>query len=240
MRPCCLPPGIYYPITAQTATQSRTIWLVTMTAFITHCWKSTRPDLIGLLACACLLWGQPETVRAQSPTAEITLFKLERADDAILLSATVNFELSAAVEEALLKGVAMVFVAEADVLRERWYWTNKKVASTERHMRLAYQPLTRRWRLNVAPGLITNAGLGLVLNQNFEALPDALAAVQRLSRWKIADVSDLDLEQRHLVEFRFRLDLSQLPRPFQIGMLGQTDWNISVSSSQLLALENTK
>ncbi len=134
----------------------------------------------------------------------------------------------------------MVFVAEADVLRERWYWTNKKVASTERHMRLAYQPLTRRWRLNVASGLITNAGLGLVLNQNFEALPDALAAVQRLSRWKIADVSDLDLEQRHLVEFRFRLDLSQLPRPFQIGMLGQTDWNISVSSSQLLALENTK
>ena len=179
-------------------------------------------------------------MRAQSPTAEISLFKLERADDAILLSATVNFELSAAVEEALLKGVAMVFVAEADVLRERWYWTNKKVASTERHMRLAYQPLTRRWRLNVASGLITNAGLGLVLNQNFEALPDALAAVQRLSRWKIADVSDLDLEQRHLVEFRFRLDLSQLPRPFQIGMLGQTDWNISVSSSQLLALENTK
>jgi len=211
-----------------------------MTAFITHCWKSTRPELIGLLACSCLLCGQPETARAQSPTTEITLFKLERSDDSLLLTATVNFELSTAVEDALLKGVAMVFVAEADVLRERWYWTNKKVASAERHMRLAYQPLTRRWRLNVAPGPIANAGLGLVLNQNFETLPDALAALQRLSRWKIADVSDLDFGQRYLVEFRFRLDLAQLPRPFQIGMLGQTDWNISAATGQALVLENAK
>jgi len=110
----------------------------------------------------------------------------------------------------------------------------------ERHMRLAYQPLTRRWRLNVASGLITNAGLGMALNQNFETLPDALAAVQRLSRWKIADVSEIDLEQRHLVEFRFRLDVSQLPRPLQIGTLGQTDWDISVSSLRPLILESAK
>lgn len=134
----------------------------------------------------------------------------------------------------------MIFVAEADVFRERWYWTNKKVVSAERHMRLAYQPLTRRWRLNVASGLITNAGLGVALNQNFEALPDALAAVQRLSRWRIADISELDLEQRHLVEFRFRLDMSQLPRPFQIGTLGQADWNIVGSSRQPLVLESGK
>jgi hypothetical protein len=134
----------------------------------------------------------------------------------------------------------MIFVAEADVFRERWYWTNKKVASAERHMRLAYQPLTRRWRLNVASGLITTAGLGVALNQYFESLPDALAAVQRLSRWKIADASEFDIEQRHLVEFRFRLDMSQLPRPFQIGTLGQTDWNISVTSSQTLVLDSSK
>ena len=134
----------------------------------------------------------------------------------------------------------MVFVAEADVFRERWYWTNKKMVSAERHMRLAYQPLTRRWRLNVASGLITNAGLGVALNQNFETLPDALAAVQRLSRWRIADISEFDIQQRHLVEFRFRLDMSQLPRPFQIGTLGQVDWNIAASSRQPLVLESGK
>lgn len=211
-----------------------------MTAFITHYLKNARLDLIGLLACLLLFWGYSGATQAQSTTTEITLFKLEHTDDALLLTASVKFELSAAVEEALLKGVAMIFVAEADVLRERWYWMNKKVASAERHMRLAYQPLTRRWRLNVGSGVITAAGLGLALNQNFETLADALLAVQRLSRWKIADVAELDLEQRHLVEFRFRLDMSQLPRPFQIGMLGQNDWNISVSTIQPLLLESGK
>lgn len=219
---------------------SRTIQSVTMTAFITHCLRNARLDLIGLLAGACLVWGLPGLARAEAPMTEVSRLRFERAGEAVLLSAAVKFELPAAVEEALLKGIPMVFVAEADVFRERWYWTNKKVLSAERHMRLAYQPLTRRWRLNVASGLITNAGLGVALNQNFEALSDALAALQRLSRWKIADISELDLEQRHLVEFRFRLDMSQLPRPFQIGTLGQTDWNISVSSSQALVLESGK
>ncbi|NDP39493.1 MAG: DUF4390 domain-containing protein [Rhodoferax sp.] len=199
--------------------------------------RNARLDLIGLLACTCLVWGSAGDAWAQTSAAEISSIKIERADDAIVLSANVQFELSRAVEEALLKGVAMIFVAEADILRERWYWTNKKVAHAERHMRLAYQPLTRRWRLNVSSGQITHAGSGLALNQTFDALPDALAAVQRLSRWKIAAVSDLDLEQRHLVEFRFGLDVFQLPRPLQIGTLGQTDWEISAFSRQPLMLE---
>ena len=208
-----------------------------MTAFITHCLRNARLDLIGLLACTCLVWGSAGPARAQTRPAEISSVKVERAGDAIVLSASVQFDLSTAVEDALLKGVAMIFVAEADVLRERWYWTNKKVVHAERHMRLAYQPLTRRWRLNVASGQITNAGLGLALNQNFDTLPDALAAVQRLSRWKIAEVSDIDPEQRYLIEFRFGLDVFQLPRPLQIGTLGQTDWDISVFSRQALTLE---
>ena len=211
-----------------------------MTAFITHYLKNARLDLIGLLACVFVSWGYSGATQAQPATTEITLFKLERTDDAVLLTANVKFELSTAVEDALLKGVAMIFVAQADVLRERWYWANKKVASAERRMRLAYQPLTRRWRLNVDSGEISPTGLGLALNQNFETLADALAAVQRLSRWKIADLAQIDLNQSHLVEFRFRLDLSELPRPFQIGMLGQNDWNISVATIQPLILESDK
>ncbi len=211
-----------------------------MTAFITHCLRNARLDRVGLLLCACLLAAYGALARAEPAQTEISALRLERDGDGIVLTANVKFELAAAVQEALFKGVPMVFVAEVDIFRERWYWTNKKVVSAQRHMRLAYQPLTRRWRLNVASGLITQAGLAVALNQNFDALADALAAVQRLSRWKIADVADLDLEQRHLVEFRFGMDMSQLPRPFQIGTLGQTDWNISVSSSQPLLMDSAK
>ena len=211
-----------------------------MMAFITHYWKNARFNLIALLVGACLVGACPGSARAQSSAAEISLLKFERDGDAVLLTANIKFDLSSAVEQALLKGVAMIFVAQADVLRDRWYWTNQKMSHVERHMRLAYQPLTRRWRLNVTSGQTTAAGLGLALNQNFDSLPDALAAVQRLSRWRIADVAELDLEQRYFVDFRFRLDISQLPRPFQIGTLGQSEWDISASSRQVLRLEGAK
>ena len=186
-----------------------------------------------LLVCTLAAW-------AQGQQAEIPRMQVEREGDALLLSANVKFDLPAAVEDALLKGVAVVFLAEAEVMRERWYWTNKRVAGAERHMRLAYQPLTRRWRLNVAPGQITNLGLGLALSQNFDNLADALAVVQRLSRWKIATMSELDPEQRHVVNFKFQLDVAQLPRPLQIGTVGDSDWNIAVSISQPLAAEVQK
>ncbi len=213
---------------------------MTTTASITRCLKSVRLDLIGLLACVWLLAGLAPPVHAQTAPAAITALTLERSGDEILLTANVRFELSAVLEEALQKGVPMIFVAQADIFRQRWYWTNKRVASAERQMRLAYQPLTRRWRLNVSTAEMASTGLGVALNQYFDSLPDALTAVQRLSRWKIADIAELDLDQKHQVEFRFQLDLSQLPRPFQIGMAGQTDWTIAASSSQALVLENSR
>lgn len=213
---------------------------VTMTAFITHSLKSASLDLIRLLLCLSLLTWGVESARSQTVAPEVLQLRVERVDEGIYLSATLKFELPNAVEDALLKGVGMFFVAEASVLQDRWYWTRKKVAAVERHMRLMYQPLTRRWRLSVASGMITNAGLAMALNQNFETLAEALLTMQRLSRWKIADVSVLDPEQRYVTEFTFRLDASQLPRPLQIGVLGQSDWAISLSASQPLVWDASK
>lgn len=211
-----------------------------MMAFITHCWRSARLEFAVLLACACLACGVPVAARAEPNGAEVSALRLERTADDILLSATVRFDLPATVEEALLKGMPVFFVAQASVFRERWYWADKKVSSAERHMRLVYHPLTRRWRLSVASGLISNSGQGVALNQNFDALEDALAAVRRVSGWKIAEVADIDPGSRQRVEFLFHLDVSQLPRPLQIGVLGQSDWNISTTASARLALENLK
>lgn len=208
-----------------------------MTAFITHCFKNARLDFMMRWVCAGLLLGWSVAAPAQSRLAEVGPLRIERQDDAVVLSTQVDFELSAAVEDALHRGVAIFFVAEVDLLRERWYWTNKRVTHVERHMRLTYQPLTRRWRLNVASGKITSTGLGVALSQNFDALNDALVAIQRLSRWKIADMSELNAVDSYWLEFSFRLDASQLPRPLQIGTLGQSDWIISASTSQPLVVE---
>jgi Domain of unknown function (DUF4390) len=177
-------------------------------------------------------------VLAEPPPAEITLLRVERADEGVLLSAKIRFDLPSVIDDALAKGIPMFFVAEVVLFRDRWYWYDKQMAVHERHMRLSYQPLTRRWRLVVSPTPIGNSGLAL--GQTFETREEALAAVQRISHWKIADAAGIDRDERYNVDFRFRLDVSQLPRPFQIGAVGQDDWNISVMRNQRVAVESAR
>jgi Domain of unknown function (DUF4390) len=207
--------------------------------FFTRYFKSALFKRASRWCLCCLLLLVAGAAFAQNLT-EITQLKVERADDDILLSAQMQFDIPAAVEDALVKGIPMVFVAEADVLRERWYWYDKKVATAQRHMRLAYQPLTRRWRLNINVGSGAAAPVGLALNQSLDTLAQAMTVIKRISRWKIADAADLDPTVKYKVEFRYRLDLGQLPRPFQIGALGQSEWDIAASNVLPLSLENIK
>ncbi|WP_025569416.1 MULTISPECIES: DUF4390 domain-containing protein [unclassified Variovorax] len=194
--------------------------------------------LAWALLLTCLL---PIAVAQGRVVPSVTQMRLEQADDGVYLTAAVQFELPSLVEEVLDKGIAIYFVAEAEVFQERWYWTDRKVAQVTRHMRLAYQPLTRRWRLNVSPVPITGAaGFGVSLNQNFDSLADAMDAVKRVGRLRLGDVAEVGDEPLHQVVFRFRLDTSQLPRPFQIGVVGQADWNIVAERSAKLALEKQR
>lgn len=189
-------------------------------------------------ALALAVWLMAAGGAVHADGAEITQLRLERTEEGVLLSASVQFELPPVVEDALQKGIPMFFVADAVLLRDRWYWYDKQVVEVSRHMRLSYQPLTRRWRVQVSHQPIGNTGLAL--GQTFDTRDEALAVLARISGWKIAEPSEIDNEARYSVEFRWRLDVSQLPRPFQIGAVGQSDWNLSASRSQRLALESPR
>lgn len=218
------------------------------TASFTHCCKNRRIEFFKvrwLVLAACVLVAvlgllAPAAWATPPATAEVDELRLERSEEGIYLSAALQFDLPELAEDALYKGIPMFFVADAVVLRDRWYWSDRQVAETARYFRLSYQPLTRRWRLNISPVPFTNSGLGVVLGQNFDNYADALASIQRISHWKIAESSDIDSTAMHTVHFRFRLDMSQLPRPFQIGVAGRTGWNLLASSSQRLGAESAK
>ena len=222
-------------------------WVNTTVSF-TPCLKNKPADRaasrlaawLGALLLAVWLGWFPAPAAAQAPLTEITQLRLERSGDSIYLNAAVQFELPALVEEVLDKGIAIYFVADAELYRERWYWTDQKMAQVSRHMRLAYQPLTRRWRLNVSPVPITNAGFGATLNQNFDTLADALDAVKRIGRLRMGEVAEIGDDPVHAVQFRFRLDTTQLPRPFQIGVAGQADWNITAERTAKLTVEKSR
>ena len=61
-----------------------------------------------------------------------------------------------------------------------------------------------------------------------------MAAIQRISRWKILDVAQLSSNSGVFVQLRFRVDLSALPRPLQIGALGRSGWNLQLARTQVL------
>ncbi|AVP58955.1 DUF4390 domain-containing protein [Pulveribacter suum] len=176
-----------------------------------------------------LAGGMPGSAAAAQQHGEITDMRVERTPEGLLLSAAWRLDLPSLVETALYQGIAMHFVAEAQVLRPRWYWSDRMVARATRYLRLSYQPLTRRWRLVQASSAQDLTGLGMALGQSFDELPEALAAMQRLARWKIAEADELDDERMYEVSFQFRLDTSQLPRPLQFGTLGKPGWAVALA-----------
>jgi hypothetical protein len=164
-----------------------------------------RSNQLKLAKMLMLTFAAIQTSQAAGPegfaAASISVIQVERVDGAIHLNAQLAFELPAAIEDVLLKGIPLIFVAEAEVRRDRWYWYDKKLIAATRHMRLAYQPLTRRWRLNITNGFGTNGlggGLGGGLPQYFDTLTEAMSKVQRINRWRIVELTELDPEALHV------------------------------------------
>lgn len=171
---------------------------------------------LTLLLCS-LGAGQAQ---AQAQGADLALLQLQRQEGELTLDFDVRVTLPKAVEDAMQRGVPVYFVAEATLLRSRWYWRDERVARVQRSWRVAYQPLTSTWRV----------GFG-GFNQSFQTLGEALTVVSRSSRWKLAELSQLDPDARHYLEFSYRLDNAQLPSPLQLGLGAQADWVLGVERS---------
>lgn len=201
-------------------------------------WAGGRLRAIGgrlLRAWLCAMsvaLALPAIAQANDGSAEVGPLRFEREDGQLLVSAQVSLQLSPEVHDALLKGIAITFVAEAELARNRWYWYDKPLVTAMRYMRLSYQPLTRRWRLVVSAQPFSQQASTAALGQNFDSLDDALGALRRIARWRIAPLSELDPDAQHNVTLRLRLDQASLPRPFQLGTVTLEQWRIGASRNQ--------
>jgi hypothetical protein len=171
-----------------------------------------RAFVARLLLALALATGLAPAARAQG--VELTTLEAHRTDGEVTLEFAARLTLTRSVEDALQRGVPMHFVAQASLYRSRWYWRDERVARVTRQWRLSYQPLTATWRV----------GLG-ALGQSFGSLSEALAVISRAS-WRLTDAAGLEPDSRHYIEFSYRLDATQLPRPLQIGL--GNDWTLGV------------
>ena len=189
-----------------------------MTAFITRCWKS-RPEgpggLARRVALLCLLF----LIAVQSARAaeiEVKHAEIVSGEESYLLEAEFGITLSQRLEEVVSHGVPLYFIAELELTRTRWFWVDEHVAGRKQTWRLAYHALTRQYRLSSG-----------ALHQNLATLEEALGVLARLRSWPVADKDVLKAGEPYNAALRLKLDLSQLPKPLQVGAIGNKDWNIT-------------
>ena len=184
--------------------------------------RASRAAAAWLVLVGCVLALLTAGAPARAAESELISFDLVHNDDGLMLSYAVNIELSRSVDEALGKAVPLFFVAEAEVFRNRFYWRDQRVSQAVRRWRIVFQPLTSTYRVTFDGGL----------SQNYPTRAEAFAAIGRSARWKIAEPGQIEDGSRHYVEFSYRLDTAQLPRPMQISIGGQADWTLSVQRTQ--------
>jgi hypothetical protein len=165
-----------------------------------------------------LLAGQSGQIRADERIGIISV-ALEPASADVggaVLNATFEFEMPQALEEAVQKGIAIYFNIEFELFRKRWYWLDRKVSSSTLTYRLSYSPLTRQYRL-------ARGGL----SQPFDSLEEALNLLKSVRNWKVIEKGALSPRDDYDAHVRMRLDVTQLPKPFQVNAITSREWNLS-------------
>lgn len=155
---------------------------------------------------------------AWSAEIDVANAQIVAGDDGYMVSADFRFELNPRLEEAVSKGLVLYFVFDYEMTKARWYWLDEKLVSRSQTHSLSYHALTRQYRLSTGG-----------LHQSFPTLNEALAVLARLRNWVVIDKGDkaVRVGEPYQAALRLRLDITQLPRPFQITALGNKEWSLS-------------
>lgn len=148
---------------------------------------------------------------------EFTQASLETTDEGFRLSTSFAFELTHALEDALLRGVPLYFTTQVEISRPRWYWFDDTTVSASRSIRISYNLLTRQYRASVDGSL----------HRNFTRLEDVLSLLKRPGRWIVADNTMLNRGVNYTVSVQMGLDVGQLPKPIQVSAISSGDWRLS-------------
>lgn len=189
-----------------------------MTAsFIPCCIK---PDFIAqrlrLVVALLLTVGLLLTTTARAEDIQVKFVALEAADEGYQFNADFEIALNPTLERALRKGIVLYFVTELNLLNSRWYWFDEKIAQSRTREGLSYYALTRQYRLSRG-----------TLSQNFGTLREALQVLSRVRNRPLIAHSELKQDTEYTAELRMRLDISALPKPFQVEALGSREWDLS-------------
>src|SRR5258706_16034851 len=176
-----------------------------MTVFFTHCSRK----FSGLFALIAFALALVVSGAAQAEGIEVRNAALVAGEEGYFLEADFEIVLNPTLEEALNKGVPLYFLLEFEVMRPRWYWLNEKVLNTQQQYRIAYNALTRQYRLGVGS-----------LFQNFGSLSEALDFLSRVRRRQVLEPGMLTKGSTYVAGVRKRPYVFQMAETLLPKVLG--------------------
>lgn len=145
--------------------------------------------------------------------------QLSPSEGGYSLQARYDVDLSPTLEDALVRGLGLTFVAQFELVYPRW-WTlnfwNKQLAGREVEYRLSYNALTRQYRLSLGG-----------FHQTFDSVEQALAVLGRVRFDTVVKDENIEPGVVYIAGVRLRLDTGKLPKPLQLDAIGSRDWNLS-------------
>jgi hypothetical protein len=169
----------------------------------------------AVLAAVLLILGVLAAVSARADVIVVKSAELHAEEDGYYLNAEFEFSINSTLDEALQKGVPLYFLLEFELVRPRWYWLDEKVIIATTQYRVSYNALTRQYR--IASGL---------LGVTFESLDEVERFLSRVTSREVARREQLVKGTRYEAALRLRLDVNQLPKPFQMSALASRDWTL--------------
>jgi hypothetical protein len=153
---------------------------------------------------------------AAADEIEVRTAGLAVTDEGIVLNGDFEFELTARLEEALTKGVPLYFLVEFECYRPRWYWLDERIGAASLRLRLSFHDLTRTYRLSTG-----------TLHRSYPTLAEAINALTRIREWLVLPRGALRPDNTYNAYVRMRLDVAQLPKPFQVSALANREWTLA-------------
>jgi Domain of unknown function (DUF4390) len=195
-----------------------------MVSFMRYCknpepvmWLSNLLRVIGVtfLIVATLLTA---TAVCAESGIRIKFVDLTEVEEGYQLNVDSEVALNTTLEQALEKGVTLYIVTKFSLVAPRWYWFDQEVARSKLRMGLSYNALTRQYRLSPRYGSWT---------KNFDTLEEALRVLSRIRAYPITVLSELKQGVDYIATLRIWLDLTRLPKPFQVETLGSKAWHLT-------------
>lgn len=171
-----------------------------------------RGTLSKLMVALAILLGAHA---ALADDIELLEARLEQTEDGVVLNADFAFDFNPRLEQAVTNGVPLYFVVEFELTQPRWYWFDERTATRRLQTRLSYHALSRHYRLSTG-----------LLQQNYASLGEALAVLRRVRNWVVLDKGMALSDANYQAALRMRLDLSLLPKPFQVNALTSREWHL--------------